>query len=80
VSKTSRKMKALGKLQLGVRQEAKGGTLWVWSSLSCVPFSQRAFTSDLNLCKLKKNPYKYWILFTHFHYIFTTCCWYKKQS
>ena len=27
VSKTSRKMKALGKLQLGVRQEAKGGTL-----------------------------------------------------
>ena len=52
VSKTSRKMKALGKLQLGVRQEAKGGTLWVWSSLSCVPYSQRAFTSDLNLCKL----------------------------
>ena len=52
VSKTSRKMKALGKLQLGVWQEAKGGTLWVWSSLSCVPYSQRAFTSDLNLCKL----------------------------
>ena len=26
-SKTSRKMKALGKLQLGVRQEAKGGSM-----------------------------------------------------
>ena len=25
-------------------------------------------------------PYKYWIWFTHFHYIFTTCCWYKKNS
>ena len=74
------KTKALGKLQLGVWQEAKGGLYESEAPWAVCHTVSVLSPVTLTCVNYKLFPYKYWIWFTHFHYIFTICCWYKKQS